>query len=134
MSWRRGGRATCLLLALWVGACATANFDLPGAGDEAAYAAHAGPPPRHLHPSQREDFTVLTGALDVGRGDEQFVVEAGSTFSVEPGTPHLMSPSGEAEVTFTWRTSPALRTDSSSETTCSEICSSQNVRNFRRRN
>ena len=37
---RQGGvRAASALLALWVSACATARFDLPGAGDEAGYAA-----------------------------------------------------------------------------------------------
>lgn len=76
---------------------------------EATYPPTSSKPPRHLHPSQREDFTVLAGSLTVVRGEETFTVTAGDEFSVEPGTPHQMWADDDG-ATFRWRTSPALRT------------------------
>jgi mannose-6-phosphate isomerase-like protein (cupin superfamily) len=77
---------------------------------EATYAGHGAKPPLHLHPSQREDFTVLSGELTVVRGDETFTVRAGDSFSTEPGTPHQMWSDGDEGAVLRWRTTPALRT------------------------
>lgn len=76
---------------------------------EATYPPDSTPPPRHLHPRQTELFTVLTGSLEVRRGDESFTAAPGESFPVEPGVPHQMWAGGEGAV-FRWRTSPALRT------------------------
>lgn len=77
---------------------------------DATYPPNASPPPRHLHPSQEEHFTVLSGRMSVSRGDEEFVAEAGSEFSVPAGVAHQMSPLGEGGAVMRWRTTPALRT------------------------
>src|SRR3954454_17302201 len=62
---------------------------------EATYPAHSAKPPLHLHPSQMEDFAVISGQLDVIRGDESFTVKQGDEFSVPAGTAHQMWCSGD---------------------------------------
>jgi quercetin dioxygenase-like cupin family protein len=90
----------------------TATADSTG-GDhvevEATYPPNSAKPPRHLHPGQTEQFTILAGSLEVRHGDEAFTAGAGDDFTVEPGVPHEMWSGGEGAV-FRWRTSPALRT------------------------
>ena len=77
---------------------------------EATYPPNSSPPPRHLHPSQDEHFTVLSGSMHGTAGDEPINATAGEEFKVLRGTPHLMS-SGADGAVMRWRTSPALRTD-----------------------
>ena len=77
---------------------------------EATYPPNSSPPPRHLHPSQDEHFTVLSGSMHGAAGDETIDASAGEEFKVLRGTPHLMS-SGADGAVMRWRTSPALRTD-----------------------
>ena len=76
---------------------------------EATYPPDSPPPPRHLHPSQDEQFTVLRGSLRGSNADDDFEVAAGSGFTVPRGTPHLMG-AGPDGATFRWRVSPPLRT------------------------
>ncbi|MGN6610098.1 MAG: cupin domain-containing protein [Jatrophihabitans sp.] len=78
---------------------------------ESTYPPHGPRPPVHHHPSQTEEFTVLTGALTVVRDGETFVAEQGTSFSVAPGQRHQMFNEGDVEAVLRWRTSPALRTD-----------------------
>lgn len=77
---------------------------------EATYPPHSGKPPMHHHPTQTEHFTVLTGAMTVVRGDETFIAETGTSFSVPPGVSHQMWNHGEAEAVMRWRVEPPLRT------------------------
>lgn len=77
---------------------------------EVTYAANGAPPPRHQHPSQVEQFTVLAGRMAVSAGDDEFVAETGRQFTVPAGTPHQMAPAGDTGAVLRWRTSPALRT------------------------
>jgi quercetin dioxygenase-like cupin family protein len=76
---------------------------------EATYPPNSARPPVHKHPSQTETFTVISGALDVVRGDEKFTASAGQTFTVEAGVCHQLGAT-ESGAVFIWRTSPALRT------------------------
>lgn len=76
---------------------------------ETTYPPHSPRPPRHLHPSQTEQFDVLAGSLDADCGDDTFTANAGDTFTVPAGTAHQMG-AGADGATFRWRTSPALRT------------------------
>jgi mannose-6-phosphate isomerase-like protein (cupin superfamily) len=77
---------------------------------EATYPPHSAKPPLHLHPAQDEHFTVVSGQLDVVRGDEEFTVKAGDAFDVPRGVPHQMWASGDDGAVLLWRTTPALRT------------------------
>lgn len=42
----------------------------------------------HLHDEQEEAFFVVEGTLHVETPDEEFVVEEGTAFVAEPGSPH----------------------------------------------
>jgi mannose-6-phosphate isomerase-like protein (cupin superfamily) len=77
---------------------------------EATYPPGSARPPRHLHPSQEEHFTVLSGQMQVVRGEETFTVTQGDEFTVPPGTPHQMWADGDDGAVLRWRTTPALRT------------------------
>jgi mannose-6-phosphate isomerase-like protein (cupin superfamily) len=74
-----------------------------------SYPPDSAKPPLHKHPSQREDFGVVDGSMEVVRGEETFTVKAGETFGVDRDTPHQMWAGVDGAV-FTWRVSPALRT------------------------
>ena len=77
----------------------------------ASYRPHGAKPPLHLHPSQHEEFTVLTGAVTVRRGETVEEFEAGASFGTTPGTPHQMWNERDEEATVRWRTIPALQTE-----------------------
>lgn len=65
-------------------------------------------PPPHLHPSQDERFTVITGALRTVIGGEERRFGEGDTFEVPAGTIHQMGGDGPAD--FRWEVRPALGT------------------------
>jgi mannose-6-phosphate isomerase-like protein (cupin superfamily) len=77
---------------------------------EATYPPRSGKPPLHLHPSQQEEFEVLTGAMTAIIGDETRSVQKGDTFVVPPALPHQMWNEGDEPAVLRWRTSPAQRT------------------------
>jgi mannose-6-phosphate isomerase-like protein (cupin superfamily) len=76
---------------------------------EATYPPNSTPPPKHLHPSQTEHFTVRSGRMHGLCGEAEFTLDAGDQLVVPAGTPHQMW-AGEDGAVMTWRTSPALRT------------------------
>src|SRR5947209_4906402 len=76
---------------------------------EATYPPNSPKPPAHLHPAQTERFTVVSGSLQVRRGDEEFTARSGDEFTVEPGVAHQMW-AGDDGAVFRWRTFPPLRT------------------------
>jgi len=43
----------------------------------------------HYHDTQVEAFYVLDGSLSVETPEEEFIVETGQAFVVQPGKPHL---------------------------------------------
>jgi mannose-6-phosphate isomerase-like protein (cupin superfamily) len=75
---------------------------------EATYPPNSRKPPKHLHPSQTEHFTVLAGTMHGICGDENFTISVGDELVVPAGTPHQMW-SGDEGAVMRWRTSPALR-------------------------
>ena len=77
---------------------------------EATYPPNSHKPPLHLHPSQTELFTIVSGGLDGVRGDDTFSISAGDELTIASGVPHQMWATAEG-ATFRWRTTPALRTD-----------------------
>ena len=48
----------------------------------ATYPPNGSPPPRHLHPSQDEHFTVMSGSMHGTAGDEAIDARAGEEFKV----------------------------------------------------
>ena len=68
-------------------------------------------PPLHLHPSQDEHFTIVSGVLHavvdgVGRD-----LGPGDVLEVPAGTSHQMWSNSDEPTQTIWRTTPALRTD-----------------------
>jgi quercetin dioxygenase-like cupin family protein len=76
---------------------------------EVTYPPDSPPPPRHLHPSQDERFTVLTGGMHATVGEQTREISAGEVLEVPAGTPHRMGATAAGAV-MRWRTTPALRT------------------------
>ncbi|MBV9487252.1 MAG: cupin domain-containing protein [Frankiaceae bacterium] len=76
---------------------------------EVTYPPNSPPPPRHLHPSQDEHFTVLAGVMHATVGDADRALGVGDELRVAAGTPHLMGAGADGAV-MRWRTTPALRT------------------------
>jgi mannose-6-phosphate isomerase-like protein (cupin superfamily) len=76
---------------------------------ETTYPPNSAPPPLHLHPSQDEHFTVLSGELTGVSGDQEFTITTGDDLEVPRGTPHKMWATADGAV-LRWRTTPAQRT------------------------
>ena len=78
---------------------------------------HVTYPPRteapavHLHPEQRERFTIVQGALVAVIGGVEGRYAAGETFEVAAGTPHTMHADADEPTRFVWQVQPALRTE-----------------------
>jgi mannose-6-phosphate isomerase-like protein (cupin superfamily) len=68
-----------------------------------------GPPAPECHPTQREDFRVLRGTLDLGKvNGERVVLQAGDTFTLPAGTYHLPSNAGDGDLEFEATLTPGL--------------------------
>jgi quercetin dioxygenase-like cupin family protein len=79
---------------------------------EATYAPHGERPPRHVHPSHAESFTVLAGALRVELAGRQSDHPAGESFEIPSGVAHRMWNAGEEPATVRWISTPAGRVES----------------------
>jgi uncharacterized cupin superfamily protein len=63
----------------------------------------------HVHPHQREDFRVESGAVDLQVGDRRERVEAGGERSVPPGTAHAWGHAGPDEAHVVVRLTSAFQ-------------------------
>lgn len=72
----------------------------------------------HVHPHQREDFRVESGAVDLRVGDRSERVEVGGERSVPPETPHAWGQAGQDEAHVVVRLTPALHSEDFFETFC----------------
>jgi quercetin dioxygenase-like cupin family protein len=77
---------------------------------EARWDPHAPPPPRHLHPAQREDFEVLAGTLQVEIAGQEQAHAAGASFTIPAGVVHRMWNPFPDPVRVRWVVTPAGRT------------------------
>lgn len=57
-------------------------------------------PPRHIHPTQEEIFTVESGELSVSRGEETMVLSEGESLPIPPETPHSFENRSSSPVVF----------------------------------
>lgn len=68
-----------------------------------------GPPAPERHPSQREDFQVLRGTLDLGRiNGARVLLHAGDSYTLPAGVYHLPSNPGMDELEFQATLTPGL--------------------------
>jgi mannose-6-phosphate isomerase-like protein (cupin superfamily) len=70
----------------------------------------------HVHPSQTERFSVISGRLGMKVGRKKLLLERGDVAVVEPGTPHKFWNMGDEEVRFVCEVRPALQFESLLET------------------
>jgi len=77
---------------------------------DATWGPHGHRPPKQLHPSQEEQFEVLSGCLRVRVEGVDRLHGAGETFAIAPGAVHGVWNDGDEETRAVWRTLPALRT------------------------
>ena len=79
---------------------------------EATYEPSSMQPFPHFHPSQREHFEILEGAMKAKIGDAPPVeLKAGETLDIEAGVVHSMWNEGPEQARTRWETRPALRTE-----------------------
>ena len=70
----------------------------------------------HVHPYQTEVFEILEGEVTFKAGGESIVASAGATVTVEPGTAHAFSNTGDVAARFRCEIRPALRFEQLIET------------------
>jgi quercetin dioxygenase-like cupin family protein len=70
----------------------------------------------HLHPSQWETFTVVSGTLGARIAGRQAELGAGQTIGVAPGVSHTWWNAGDDELVFRCEIRPALQFESLIET------------------
>ena len=68
-------------------------------------------PKAHYHPSQEEDFTILTGRLHVKIGGQLRVLQAGDTLRINRNVVHSMWNGSNKETVLNWKVQPALDTE-----------------------
>ena len=78
---------------------------------ESSYKAGGAQAPAHFHPSQEEQFEVLSGAVLTGVDGKEQVLAAGDRITIPAGTPHTFGGHPDQDGTVRWEVRPALRTD-----------------------
>ena len=63
--------------------------------------------PRHTHTREDEAYYVLSGELEVGVGDEVFILRVGDTLTAPRNIPHQLRNSGNAENHYLLMFSPS---------------------------
>ncbi|MBN8614016.1 MAG: cupin domain-containing protein [Deltaproteobacteria bacterium] len=67
------------------------------------------PPATEMHPAQREEFRVISGALSLGRIDgQEKILHAGETYTLDAGRFHLPACHGTEPVVFEATLTPGL--------------------------
>jgi mannose-6-phosphate isomerase-like protein (cupin superfamily) len=68
-----------------------------------------GPPAPECHPTQREDFYVLRGTLDLGKiAGSRVVLSSGDSYTLPAGVYHLPANAGSGELEFESTLTPGL--------------------------
>jgi mannose-6-phosphate isomerase-like protein (cupin superfamily) len=97
----------------------------------ATYGPASKPPPRHLHPRQREHFRVEEGAFWFEIDGKVRVLQAGESLFVEPGSVHRAKNASQTErAVVRWETRPALRSAQFFEATHGLLRSGRNPLTF----
>jgi quercetin dioxygenase-like cupin family protein len=73
-------------------------------------------PPMHYHPSQSEDFKIITGELTVRINGVLEVLKPGDTLHIPPRTAHAMWNSSGEKTVANWKVQPAKNMEQLLET------------------
>lgn len=73
---------------------------------------------RHIHPNQREEFRVESGAIRLRRGKSEETLTPGDERSVDAGVPHSWANVGSGDAHVVVRFTPALRSEEFFEAFC----------------
>jgi len=65
----------------------------------------------HRHDRSEELYHITSGGGVMTLGEERFLVQAGDTVCIPPGTPHCIENDGQTELTILCCCSPAYRHD-----------------------
>jgi mannose-6-phosphate isomerase-like protein (cupin superfamily) len=70
---------------------------------------HSGGPPRHIHRTHAESFTVLAGRLEIEAGGQVVTIGPGETVTAPAGMPHTFRNDSDEEVELINEARPAAR-------------------------
>lgn len=68
---------------------------------------HSSGPPRHIHRTHSESFTVLSGRLEIEAGGHVVTIGPGETITAPAGIPHTFQNEGDEEVELITEVRPA---------------------------
>ncbi|MEJ0106777.1 MAG: cupin domain-containing protein [Bacteroidota bacterium] len=83
---------------------------------ETTYHSNSTEPPLHYHPSQSEDFNVLSGELTVKINGEKRILKQGDTLHINPNESHAMWNTSGNKAVVHWKVQPAMNTENLFET------------------
>ena len=83
---------------------------------ESTLNAYSKEPAPHYHPRQKEDFTVLSGELNVRLDGKIIVLKKGDTLHIPPYKVHSMWNNTGGKTVLNWKVQPALNTENLFET------------------
>ena len=83
---------------------------------ETCYDPHSLEPPAHYHPTQEEEFQVISGELTVRLKGEVRVLKSGDSVYLYPGTVHAIWNASNKLCIAIWKVVPALNTEEFLET------------------
>lgn len=69
------------------------------------------PPPMHYHPSQTENFRIISGELSVHINGKTLALQQGDTLQIPPNVSHAMWNSSDNKTIVNWQITPALQTE-----------------------
>lgn len=78
---------------------------------ESVFAPFSKEPPRHYHPAQAEDFTILEGELSIKLDNKKIILKKGETLHVPPGQVHAMWNESATPAVANWQTRPAMNSE-----------------------
>lgn len=83
---------------------------------ESTYHSHSKEPVAHYHPFQAEDFTVLSGQLNVRIDGQLKFLKQGDTLHIPAGKVHCMWNDTDGKTVVNWKVQPAMDTENLLET------------------
>lgn len=78
---------------------------------EATYNAHSKEPAPHYHPSQNEEFTVISGELSVKIDGKLLTLKQGDRLHIPPNKVHSMWNNTDGKTIVNWKVLPAMNTE-----------------------